>query len=100
MNRRTPAIMGSSLVPNHLIQLTGADHVWPAPVEVWRRTDHVGPGADTVWPGADAVGPALRDLIPILPLRDSMSTLPAFWHWFSSLFLTLALENCTIHHSV
>src|SRR5262249_30330825 len=70
--------------PNYLFQLTGADHVWPAPVDVLRRADHVWPGADVVWPGADAVGPALRDPIPILPVRESTSSL---LHRFSSLLL-------------
>src|SRR5262249_4157661 len=40
-----------------VIQLTGADHVWPAPVDVW--------------PGTDAAWPAPFDLMPILSTRDS-----------------------------
>jgi len=49
------------LDPNDLFQLTGADHVGPAPVDVLRRADHG-------WL-------ALLDSIPILPVRDLTSSL-------------------------
>ena len=82
------------LLAELVLQLTRADHVGPAPGDVWHCADRVWSGADTVWPDADAVGPAAIGLIPILSARDSTSS---SFHHNEYDCLKAILYNCVRH---